>query len=106
MIVTGGANVYPAEVEAALAEHPSVADVAVIGLSDQEWGRRVHAVVELLEPASPPTVEALRDHCRSLLAGYKVPKSVKFVARLPRTDAGKINHAALVAARDDVPRVI
>jgi bile acid-coenzyme A ligase len=100
MIVSGGANVYPAEVEAALAEHPSVADVAVIGLSDQEWGRRVHAIVEPLDPASPPTIEALRNHCKSLLAGYKVPKSLEFVGRLPRTDAGKINHFSLVAARE------
>ncbi len=100
MIVTGGANVYPAEVEAALAEHPSVADVAVIGLRDQEWGRRVHAVVELLDTASPPTADALRNHCRALLAAYKVPKSVEFVERLPRTDAGKINRSSLVDARE------
>jgi bile acid-coenzyme A ligase len=100
MIVTGGANVYPAEVEAALTEHPAVADVAVIGLPDREWGRRVHAVVQTREGMALPTAPELDRYCRERLASYKAPKTYEFVADLPRTDAGKIQRSALVAARE------
>lgn len=93
MIVSGGANVYASEVEAALSDHPAVADVVVVGLPDAEWGQRVHAVVQV-EPTQPePTTEELRDHCRDRLAGYKVPKSVELVEALSRSDAGKIRRA-------------
>ena len=64
MIVTGGANVYPAEVEAVLTEHPGVLDVVVVGLPDPEWGHRVHAIVEAADPAHPPTTDELREHCQ------------------------------------------
>ena len=97
MIVTGGANVFPAEVEAALLEHPEVADCAVVGLPDEEWGARVHAVVQPRHPAHPPAQEDLRRHCRERLAAYKVPKTVSWMSPLPRTDAGKLNHGALAA---------
>ncbi|MDE3086509.1 MAG: AMP-binding protein [Acidobacteriota bacterium] len=97
MIVTGGANVFPAEVEAALLEHPEVADCAVVGLPDEEWGSRVHAVVQPRHPGKPPAEDDLRRHCRERLAGYKVPKSVSFMSPLPRTEAGKLNHGALAA---------
>lgn len=100
MIVTGGANVFPAEVETALSEHPQVDDVVVIGLPDPEWGRRVHAVVAPVDPANPPTAEALRAFLRERIAAYKVPKDFEVVDRIPRTDAGKINRGALTAARE------
>jgi len=99
MIVSGGANVFPAEVEAAILEYPDVADVAVIGLPDAEWGHRVHAVVELRPATAEPEPDALLLHCRERLAAYKRPKTLEFVAKLPRTDAGKLNRAALVAER-------
>jgi bile acid-coenzyme A ligase len=99
MIVTGGANVYPAEVELALAEHRSVADVVVVGLPDDEWGHRVHAIVQPVDTQSPPAPEELRAHVRAMIAAYKVPKSIEIVELIPRTDAGKINRAALAAQR-------
>ena len=99
MIVTGGANVYPAEVEAALSEHPGVADVAVIGLPDDEWGRRVHAVVQPADPAHPPAPADLAEHCQARLSPYKRPKSFELVGELPRNQAGKIRRADLVAQR-------
>jgi bile acid-coenzyme A ligase len=99
LVITGGANVFPAEVEAALLEHPDVADAAVIGLPDPEWGQRVHALWQARDPARPPAVEALREHCRARLVAYKVPKSFERVAALPRSDAGKLSRSALVEAR-------
>jgi bile acid-coenzyme A ligase len=99
LIITGGANVYPAEVEAALGEHPLIRDVAVIGLLDSDWGKRVHAIIELEPGAEPPSEDALRAHCRERLAGYKSPRSFEFVDRLPRDDAGKLRRSALVDER-------
>jgi bile acid-coenzyme A ligase len=98
LIITGGANVYPAEVEAALTEHPSVGDVAVIGLPDDDWGKRVHAVVQLAVGSEPAAAD-LECHCRERLASYKVPKTWEFVEQLPRDDAGKLRRSALVAER-------
>jgi bile acid-coenzyme A ligase len=98
MIVTGGANVYPAEVEAALSEHPEVADVVVVGVADPEWGRRVCALVQPRRPDQPPSPVELVGHCRQRLASYKVPKSVQLVDRLPRNEAGKLNRGAIAAA--------
>lgn len=99
MIVSGGANIFPAEVEAAVSEHPDVADVVVIGLSDPEWGRRVHAIVQPREGADL-TEEQLRDYASERLARYKVPKTVEFVDAIPRTEATKLNRAALIAERE------
>lgn len=100
MVITGGANVFPAEVEAALTEHSAVGDVAVIGLKDEEWGKRVHAIVQPLDASEPPSVEDLDAHCRERLMGYKVPKSYEFIEQLPRTSAGKIRRLALIAERE------
>jgi bile acid-coenzyme A ligase len=100
MIVTGGANVFPAEVESALSEHPGVSDVVVIGLPDEEWGRRVHAVVQPTDPSAPVPAEELIAWCRARLSPYKVPKSIELVDVLPRSEAGKLNRALLVAERD------
>ncbi|HET7075244.1 MAG TPA: class I adenylate-forming enzyme family protein [Mycobacterium sp.] len=101
MIVTGGANVFPAEVESALAGHPGIADVVVIGLSDPRWGRRVHAVVQLTDAdgRAPLTEQQVIGYAKSRLAGYKVPKTVEFVAAIPRTAATKVNRSAMIAAR-------
>lgn len=89
MIVTGGENVYSAEVENALARHPAVASCAVIGLPDERWGERVHAVVVLRQGATVEPDE-LREHCRGLIAGYKVPRGVDIAGTLPVSAAGKI----------------
>src|SRR5262249_18349048 len=94
LIISGGANIYPAEVEAALTEHPAVRDVAVIGLPDDDWGKIVHAVIQPRDAANPPAIRALDAHCRERLAAYKVPKSYEFVAALPRDDTGKIRRSA------------
>jgi bile acid-coenzyme A ligase len=101
MIVTGGANVFPAEVEAALSEHPDVADVVVIGLPDPEWGRRVHAIIEPQQPAGPPSADDVRQFAKARLAPYKVPKTVEFVDSIPRSAATKVNRAQLVAERTE-----
>lgn len=101
MVKTGGANVFVSEVEAALLAHEDVADAAVIGLSDPDWGRRVHAIV-VLRPgcAAEGAEDRLRGHCKALLAAYKTPRSFEFVAGLGRTDAGKINRQELARARE------
>jgi len=92
MIITGGVNVYPQEVEGVLLSHPAVADVAVIGVPDDEWGEQIKAVVQLDPGATPSAALAseLIRHCRDRLAAYKCPKSVDFRSDLPRTDAGKL----------------
>jgi bile acid-coenzyme A ligase len=100
MIVSGGANVYPAEVESALSEHPGVADVVVIGLSDEEWGRRVHAIVQPTDPVAAPAADDLVAWCRQRLSPYKVPKSIELVDAIRRSEAGKLNRAALIAERE------
>ena len=85
-------NIYPAEVEEALWPHPAVADVAVIGVPDDEWGETVLAVVQLrpgVEPATQLAAELI-EHCRDHLAHYKCPRRVDFVDSLPRTDTGKL----------------
>ncbi|WP_026910494.1 long-chain-fatty-acid--CoA ligase [Patulibacter minatonensis] len=89
MIISGGENVYPAEVENALATHPDVADVAVIGVPHERWGETVKAVV-VLQPGGTADAETLRAHARTLLAGYKCPTSVEVVAGLPRNPTGKV----------------
>ena len=99
MIITGGANVFPAEVEAALSDHPQVADVVVVGVPDPEWGHRIHAIVQPADAARPPTADELRAHGKERVASYKVPKSFEFVAQLPRTAAGKVNRSQLAAQR-------
>jgi len=99
MIVTGGANVYPAEVENALIEHPEIADVVVIGLTDPQWGRRVHAIVEPRDPTAPPSDADVIGFAKGRLAGYKVPKTVEVVDRIPRSAATKVSRSALIEAR-------
>ncbi|MCB2079239.1 MAG: AMP-binding protein [Novosphingobium sp.] len=101
MVVTGGANVFVTEVEAALLSLPDVADAVVIGLPDPEWSRRVHAIVVLREGASTDGADdRLRAHCRTRLASYKAPRSFEYLPDLGRSDAGKINRQALARARE------
>jgi acyl-CoA synthetase (AMP-forming)/AMP-acid ligase II len=94
MIVSGGENVYSAEVERALGLHAAVAACAVIGVPDAEWGERVHAVV-VLQPGAGASAEELRSHCKDRIAGYKAPRTVEFVDALPLSSAGKILKAEL-----------
>ncbi len=89
VIVTGGENVMPAEVEAVLVSHPAVADAAVVGRPDPQWQEAVCALV-VLNGAADVTEDDLRSHCQDSLAGYKVPKRVDFVSSLPRTASGKL----------------
>ncbi len=103
MIVTGAVNVFPAEVESALSEHPRITDVVVIGLSDPEWGKRVHAIVVPVDSSHPPSAESIIEYAKGRLAPYKVPKSVEFVESLPRSDAMKLNRAQLLAEREPPP---
>ena len=98
LIVTGGENVYPAEVEAVLSSHPSVAEGGVIGIDDAEWGQRVVAIVRLKDGPKSASVDALalQAFCKAQLAGYKVPKEIRFVGEpLPRTASGKLRRTAL-----------
>ena len=79
--------------------HPKIADIVVIGLQDDEWGRRVHAVVEPIDGADPPTLDEIRDYAKSRLLPYKVPKTVELVDRMPRSEATKVNRGRLVEER-------
>ena len=94
VIVTGGENVMPAEVEEVLLRHPAVADAAAVGRSDAEWQEAVAAVVVLRDGAEASS-EELRAHCSASLAGFKVPKRFEFAAELPRTTSGKLLRRAL-----------
>jgi long-chain acyl-CoA synthetase len=92
MIISGGVNIYPAEVEGVLSEHPAVGDVAVIGVPDPEWGEQVKAVVELVDDVEPSDDlgAELIAFCQERIGRYKCPRSVDFRGHLPRTDGGKL----------------
>lgn len=89
MIISGGMNIYPAEIEAALEKHPGIYDVAVFAVPNEEWGEQVHAVV-VARPAGSLTAEDVLAFARQHLANYKLPRSVSFLDELPRTGSGKI----------------
>jgi acyl-CoA synthetase (AMP-forming)/AMP-acid ligase II len=89
MIISGGENVHPTETENALQEHPSVREVAVIGLPDPKWGETVKAVV-VLEPGRRASSEELIAFCRERIAAYKCPRSIDFAPELPKSTVGKI----------------
>ena len=89
MIVSGGENVYPIEVEKTLAAHPEVAEAAVIGVDDEQYGQRLAAFV-VLEPGGSATPDALKQHVRDNLANYKVPREVSVLDELPRGSTGKV----------------
>ncbi len=96
MILVGGANVYPAEIEAALEEHPAVQSCAVIGLPDEELGAHIHAIIKVERPV---TAEELKAHLADRLVTYKRPRSFEFVDEPVRDDAGKVRRSALREAR-------
>ncbi len=102
LIVSGGENVYPAEVESVLCSHPAVAEAAVIGAPDERWGQRVVAVVVPARGRSA-SAEELTALCRSRLAGYKVPKEIRFASSLPRNAAGKLLRRELRADAPESP---
>jgi long-chain acyl-CoA synthetase len=92
MIISGGANIYPAEIESVLLTHPKVGDAAAFGIPHEDWGEEVKAVVE---PASgiapaPALAEEILAFCRDKLAKYKTPRSIDFVAEMPRDPNGKL----------------
>lgn len=89
MFISGGENVYPVEIEAALAEHPGIREVAVIGIPDERWGEVGRAYV-VMAPDRQPDHDELARHCQSRIARYKVPKEFRFVTSLPRTGSGKV----------------
>ena len=95
LIISGGANVYPAEVESVLSTHDGVADVAVIGLPDEDLGQRVHAVVRPAQAGSDALRDELLSLCAQQLARYKCPRDIEFVAELPRAETGKLRRSAL-----------
>lgn len=99
LIVSGGVNIYPAEVDAVLLEHPAVGDAATIGVPDDEWGESVLAVVEVAEgiTADDALAAELIAHCRGRLANFKCPRAIDFVARIPRQDNGKVAKTKLRA---------
>jgi fatty-acyl-CoA synthase len=94
MYISGGENVYPAEVESVLHEHPAVADAAVIGVADERWGEVGIAAV-VLAPGSVADEDELIEHCAGRLARFKVPRGVRFVDELPRSGMGKVQKAEL-----------
>lgn len=89
MIISGGVNIYPAEIEAVVTAHPAVADVAVFGIPSDEWGEAVHAAI-VLYPGAQVTDGELQAHCREHLASYKVPRSVDRIPEVPRNPSGKV----------------
>ena len=97
MIISGGVNIYPAEIESVLASHPAVQDVAVIGVPDPEFGEAVRAVVQAAPGAQPgpALAQTLEAHCRSALAGFKVPRGFDFRDSFPRTETGKLQKRLL-----------
>nr|WP_222132215.1 AMP-binding protein [Pseudonocardia sp. C8] len=104
MILVGGANVYPAEIEAALAAHPEVRDAVVVGLPDDDYGRIVHAIVQPVAGSSGNGLpERLDAHCADRLSPYKRPRSYEIVDHPLRDDAGKVRRSALAEARRRAP---
>jgi fatty-acyl-CoA synthase len=100
MYISGGENVYPAEVENVLARHPSILEAAIIGVSDEKWGEVGHAFIMLRPDAAPVTAAEVIQFCRAHVAGYKTPRHVTFVDEFPRTAAGKIRKHMLAAERN------
>ncbi len=91
-INTGGEKVFPEEVEAAIRAHPDVFDAVVVGIADERWGQRVVALVALRDDAPALDLPALQTHCRTLIAGYKIPREV-LLGTAPRTNTGKPDYA-------------
>lgn len=103
LILCGGENVYPAEVENVLRQHPAVADVCVVGVDDIEWGQKVAAMIAL-RPGKEASVDELQEFCRGRLAGYKLPRQLSFVADLPQTSSGKVDRRRVQMALTDTQK--
>ena len=101
MIISGGENVYPVEVENALKAHPQVKDVAVVGTPDEKWGEAVTAIIEL-RPGERPSFAQLRDFCKARIAGYKCPRRIHVAQALPRTPSGKVQRGVARQAAADL----
>lgn len=97
MVVSGGANIYPAEAEQVLAKHPSVLDVACIGVPNKEMGEELKALIVLGDPSSPPTASELIAFCRDNLSHFKCPRTIEFVSDIGRNTMGKVNKRTLRA---------
>ena len=95
VIISGGENVWPEPVETVLARDPSIADVAIVGRADDEWGQRVVAVIVPSDPSAPPTLDALRDLVKEQLGPWAAPRAIEFVESIPRTALGKIRRRDL-----------
>jgi len=102
LIVTGGENVYPAEVENAIRQHPAIKEIVVVGVDDAEWGQRVSAAVQL-EDGEETTLEEIMRFAREQLAGYKIPRQIRFVEEFPQTGSGKIQRKEVRKVFDDDP---
>ncbi|MFB4319633.1 AMP-binding protein [Actinomadura sp. 21ATH] len=89
MIISGGMNIYPAEIEAVLTAHPDLADAAVFGIPSDEWGESVHAAV-VVRPGADPADTAIQEYCREHLASYKIPRSFDRIEEIPRNPSGKV----------------
>jgi long-chain acyl-CoA synthetase len=89
MVISGGMNIYPAEIEAVMVEHPKIMEVAIIGVPDDRWGESVKAVI-ILTPGEETSEEAIIEWCKGKMASYRVPKSIDFATDFPRTPAGKV----------------
>ena len=96
MIISGGENIYPSEIETALGAHPKIKDVAIVGAPDEKWGERVHAFV-ILHDGLEATADELIEWCRDRVAPYKRPRSMSFIREedMPRTATGKVLHRVL-----------
>ena len=97
IIISGGVNIYPKEIEDLLLTHPNINDAAVIGIPHSDWGETVCAVLEVTPGSDLINVTVLKDFCSGKLADYKIPKLVKVVTTLPRNSSGKILKFALRA---------
>lgn len=89
MVITGGVNVYPREIEEVLIRHPAVSEVAVIGVPDERWGERLKAFV-VLQPAQALDADAMIEYCEGKLARFKVPRDLQLIDALPRNAGGKV----------------
>ena len=92
MIISGGVNIYPAEIEAVLLTHPAIEDAAVFGIPNDEFGEEIKAAITVNDDASPgdELTQSIMDHCRDHLAGYKTPRSIDYEESLPRQETGKL----------------
>ena len=97
MIISGDVNIYPAEIEGVLMAHPAVADIAVFGIPNDDWGEQVHAIIELSadHTQSTETTDSILSHAREHLGGYKIPKAIDYIATMPRDPNGKLKKRLL-----------